>query len=177
MRSLISTALLLALACGAASAYAPTVADLDAHSRAAGNDLSQAVWVGKNLFSTKWPAEVSQVSANAFDSHLILGIRVWGVKFHRPITRKEFVDEVTALVERAFTVAPKAEEVDLWTSVPIVVGKDVVVSGDLAKPTTKTVFSITVRRGEPAAQVAARAYGDGHGVFWDQDWAHDAFKR
>ena len=54
------------------------------------------------------------------------------------------------LIARAFAAAPAAEEVDLWVTVPIAVGKGLVVSGDLAVPTTRTVFTLSVRRGEHA---------------------------
>lgn len=159
-----------------ASAYEPTVADLDANSRATGNQRSVAVDIGREIFARKWPAQVSQISANGFDAHVIVGMRLWGVKFHRPLTQEQFVREVTALVEKAFAAAPRAEEVDLWASVPIKVGKGEIVSGDLAQPTARTVFSVTVRRGESAAALAARIQR-GDGVFWDPAWTHEAFVR
>ena len=53
----------------------------------------------------------------SFRGHLIVGIRILGVKFHRPMTRGEFVSEVVALVETSFAAAPDTEEIDLWTSV------------------------------------------------------------
>ena len=147
------------------NASVPTVAELDSVSRAAGNRIDVAEDIGRSVFATKWPAQVSQISANEIDAHLIIGIRVWGVKFHHPITRAEFDAEVASLVAEAFAAVPQAEEVDLWASVPIPVGKGVVVSGDLAKPTTRTVYSASVRRGEkPEA------------TFLDQEWARDAFK-
>jgi hypothetical protein len=144
-------------------AYSPTVAELDADARAAGNRIDVAERIGDRVFKTAWPAQVSQISANALGKHVIVGIRVWGVKFHHPLTRGEFLDEVASLIRTAFAAAPEAEEVDLWASVPIEVGKGVIVSGDLAKPTTRTVYSVSVRRGEnPQA-------------YWDQDWEHSAF--
>lgn len=157
-------------------AATPSVADLDAAARASGNRRDVAQRIGESVFSTEWPAEVSHISANQLDAHLIVGIRLWGVKFHEPMTRDEFVEEVLAVVDRAFAAAPAAEEVDVWASVPIVVGRDVVVSGDLAKPTSRTVFSLTVRHDEAAAKVRARALS-GDGVFWDQEWVRSAFKQ
>jgi len=154
----------------------PSVADLDATARAAGNRTDIATTIGKSIFSTSWSAQISQVSANAVGMHLIVGVRIWGVKFHHPMTRKQFVGEVAALVGRAFAVAPDAEEVDVWASVPIAVGKGVIVSGDLAKPTTRTVFSLSVRRGEAAAQIVARASAPEGGAFWDPDWERTAFQ-
>jgi hypothetical protein len=162
----------------AATAYArrPSVAVLDANARAAGNDRAAAVQIGKVLFRTEWPAEINQVSADAFDGHLIVGIRIWGVKFHRPMTRGEFVSEVTNAVQTAFAAAPKAEEVDLWASVPISVRKGAIVSGDLAVPTTRTVFSVTAWRGESARELTDRVLR-GSGVFWSRDWEDSAFVR
>lgn len=157
-------------------AYAPSVADLDAAARSVGNRRDVAERIGESIFSTRWAAQVSQISANQIGNHLIVGIRLWGVKFHHPLTRDEFVSEVVTLAERAFAVAPAAEEIDLWASVPIVVGKGVVVSGDLAKPTSRTVFSLTARRGESAAALRARASQNAGDVFWDSQWARATFK-
>lgn len=173
-------ALALALLCGPANAFAlahePSVADLDAQARAAGNRLDIAEHIGESIFNAEWPAEVSQVSANELGKHLIVGVRIWGVKFHHPLTREEFVDEVLALSKRVFAAAPSAEEVDFWASVPIQVGKDIVVTGDLAKPTTRTVFALTVGRDETEEVLQQRAMRMSDGVFWDQQWIHDALR-
>jgi hypothetical protein len=178
LRKAISVAALLALliATSRAFAYEPTVADLDANSRAAGNQRAVAVEIGKAIFAREWPAQVSQISANGFDDHVVVGVRLWGVKFHRPLTQEQFVAEVTALVEKAFSAAPRAEEVDLWASVPLKVGKGEIVSGDLAQPTARTVFSVTVRRGESTSALSTRIQR-GDGIFWDPSWAHEAFVR
>jgi hypothetical protein len=159
----------------ASAAGPPPLAEVDAEARAAGNRKDIATRIGDVLFATTWPAQVSQVSANQLGSHLIVGIRIWGVKFHQKITRAEFLSEVVSLIEKAFAADPAIEEIDLWTSVPIAVGKGVIVSGDLAKPTSRVVYSITVRRGEAPGVVAARAAGT-QGVFWDEEWARNAFK-
>jgi hypothetical protein len=169
-------ALALAVVTGVARAYAPSVADLDAAARAVGNRRDIAQRIGLVVFSTRWSVQVTQISANQLGSHLIVGIRMWGVKFHRPITRSQFVDEVVTLVQRAFSAAPATEEIDVWASVPIAVAKGVVVSGDLAKPTSRTVFSLTVRRGESADALRARASLASDGVFWDPAWSLAAFK-
>jgi len=158
---------------GMAKAHSATVAELDANARAAGNRIDIAERIGDSVFKTTWAAQVSQISANALGKHLIVGIRVWGVKFHHPVTRQEFLEEVAALIDGAFAAAPEAEEVDLWASVPISVGKGVIVSGDLAKPTTRTVFSVSVRRGETAEAILAKSAS---AAFWDQEWERSAFK-
>lgn len=176
-RAVAAAALLAAVASGAAHAYAPSVADLDAAARAAGNRRDVAQHIGEAVFASRWPAEVNQISANELGTHLVVGVRMWGVKFERPITRAQFVDEVVAVVSRSFAAAPTAEEVDVWASVPIDVSKEVVVSGDLAKPTSRTVFSITVRRGESQEAMRARANQAGGGAYWDEEWAQTAFAR
>jgi hypothetical protein len=163
------------LTAAARAAGAPPLAQVDAEARASGNRKDIATRIGDALFATTWPAQVSQVSANQLGSHLIVGIRIWGVKFHEKMTRAEFLSEVVSLTEKAFAVDPAIEEIDLWTSVPIAVGKGVIVSGDLAKPTSRVVYSITVRRGEGPTVLAARAAGT-RGVFWDEEWARNAFK-
>jgi hypothetical protein len=171
-----ATALTLTTAAATVQAYSPSVAELDATARAAGNRRDLAQHIGDAIFSAHWPAEVSQISATELDGHLIVGIRVLGVKFHRPLTRDEFVGEVVALVERAFAAVPAAEEIDLWASVPVSVAKGVVVSGDLAMPTSRTVFSLSARRGESPAALRDRARRMSDGVFWDAGWVETAFK-
>ncbi len=157
-------------------AFAPSVADLDATARAAGNRIDIAQRIGRSIFLTQWPAEVNQVSANELDSHLIVGIRLWGVKFHRPLTRAEFVEEIVSLSQSIFAAAPGAEEIDFWASVPIDVTQGEIVNGDLARPTSRTVFSLTVRHSEGTQALRERAMHQSGGVFWDDQWARDAFK-
>ncbi len=169
------TAALFASVCNAAPAYAPTVAQLDAEARAVGNRRDLAEHIGDVIFATHWPAEVTQISANALAGHVIVGIRVLGIKFHAAMTREAFIDETVSLVGDAFSAAPEAEEIDLWASVPISVAKGVIVSGDLAKPTSRTVFSLSVRRGESPAAIRARVEAASGGAFWDTTWMRTAF--
>jgi hypothetical protein len=176
IRLVFGAALAIEIVRGAAAAYEPSVAQLDATARAAGNRRDVAQHIGASVFATLWPAEVSQISANALSGHLIVGIRVLGVKFHRPMTRDEFISEVVALVETSFAAAPATEEIDLWASVPLSVGKGAVVTGDLAKPTSRTVFSLSTRRNESAADLRARLTAGTDGVFWDAQWARFAFR-
>jgi len=168
------------LACAAASsiarANAPSIADLDATARAVGNRRDIAQSIGRAIFRTQWPAEVNQVSANELDKHLIVGIRIWGVKFHHPLTRAEFVDEIVALTGSIFSAAPDAEEIDFWAAIPLDVTKGEIVSGDLARPTSRTVFSLTVLRAEGTQALRERAMDESDGVYWDGEWARDAFR-
>jgi hypothetical protein len=176
IRLAVAAVLAAGIAGGIAAAYAPSVADLDAAARATGNRRDVAERIGRAIFTTRWPAEVNQISANSLDGHLIVGVRLWGVKFHQSMTRDDFIAEVVALVERTFAAAPATEEIDLWASIPMGIGKGVVVSGDLAKPTSRTVFSVTVRNGESSSSLRARIGGSGDGVFWDSSWADAALR-
>jgi len=171
------TALLWVAALATAPATVPSTADLDATARAAGNRLDIATRIGERVFAETWPAQVSQISANEIGDHLVVGVRLWGVKFHHAVTREEFVDEVAAIVADAFE-SSSAEEVDVWASVPIEVGKDVIVSGDLARPTVRTVFTLTAHRGQSPEAVASLALAKSSpDVFWDETWVRDAFKK
>lgn len=177
MRRAISLTLLIAaLVVGAARAHTTSVADMDASSRAAGNRHDVAVAVGEQIFRTAWPAQVFRVSANAIGNHIVVGLGVYGVKFHDPMTRSEFATQVSELAQRAFTAAPEAEEVDVWTVVPIEVGKGVIVSGDLAKPTTRTVFTASIMRDSPDDLLPTRLL-KGPKTYWDEEWARTAFKQ
>lgn len=159
-----------------ALASAPSVADLDATARAVGNRRDIAENIGRAIFRTQWPAEVNQVSANELDRHLIVGVRIWGVKFHRQLRRADFVDEIVSLTGSIFSAAPDAEEIDFWAAVPIDVTKGEIVSGDLARPTSRTVFSLTVLRSESTQSLRERAMNESDGVFWDAQWAQAAFR-
>lgn len=174
---LIAALTAAAVGCRIAAASVPSVADLDASARAAGNRIDVATHIGESVFATKWPAQVSQISANEVSGHLIVGVRIWGVKFHEAMTRQEFVDEVAALAGKAFAAAPNAEEVDVWASVPIAVAKGEIVSGDLAVPTSRTVFSVSAHRGESGTEIVARASSATGGAYWDEEWARAAFEK
>gem|GEM_PF-589699 len=176
LKSLCSLVLAVAVTTTVASAASASVADLDARSRASGNRIDIAMAVGERLFTRTWPAQVLQIVANEMGTHLVLGMRVSGVKFHSPLTREAFDREIVDLVTQGFTSAPAAEEIDVWATVPLDVGKGLVVSGDLAKPTTRTVFTISVRRTESPAALAARLRS-GTSVFLDEEWARAAFAK
>lgn len=91
------------------------------------------------------------------------------------MTRDQFYTQIASLVAECFTAAPKAEEIDVWTTVPLDVGKGIIVAGDLAKPTSRTVFTLSARRGEAPEALAARLRG-GEDVYVDEEWARTAFK-
>ena len=152
----------------------PSVSATDAAARASGNLRPLAVTVGRSLFTTQWPAQVLNVYANGVGRFRVVGLHLSGTHFHHPLTKAEFLDEIAALAERTFAAAP-VDEIDLWASVPLRVGKDVVVAGDLAKPTFRTVFTVSVERTEGRSAFEKRLR-QGTGIFWDQDWARTALK-
>lgn len=170
MRRVISLVCALALL-GAGNG---SVDAADAFARASGNQKPVAVQIGKALFTTQWSAQILKVYVNGFGTHAVAGVMLSGVKFHRPLTRDAFVNEVSAILGRTFAAAP-VEEVDLWCVVPLGVGKGIVVTGDNAKPTQRTVFTVTVRRGETAAAVRNRIDA-GKTVYWDTLWSRQALR-
>ncbi|MBV9737741.1 MAG: hypothetical protein JO177_06175 [Candidatus Eremiobacteraeota bacterium] len=153
---------------GVAADAAPPVNAVNAHARAFGTRKDTAVRIGLHLFTRRWDAQILRIYVDSAGTHQIAGIVLSGIKFHRPLTRARFLDEVDAIVARTFAAAP-VEEVDLWCVVPLSVGKGAVVSGDLAQPTERTVFSITVR-GEERAHAA-------NAMYWDAQWARDALQQ
>ncbi len=152
----------------------PGVGRTDAYARAAGNAKPIAITIGRVLFATQWPAQVLNVYADAIHGHSVAGLRISGVRFHHALTREEFIAEIGSLVSVTLR-SSSVDEVDVWATIPLRIGKDVVVAGDLAKPTSRTVFTLTVRRGESPASVAGRMR-DANGVFWDQDWMRGSLK-
>lgn len=152
----------------------PAVGASDAYARASGSLKPVAVTIGRAIFRTEWPAQVLNVYASGIDGARVAGLHVSGVHFHHALTRDEFLQEIADLVHDAFA-ASAVNEVDVWASVPLRVGKDIVVSGDLAKPTFRMVFTVSVRREESQTALLARMR-QGTGVFWDQDWTRTALK-
>ena len=93
------------------------------------------------------------------------------MKFHRGLDIDGFAAEVAEIARRTFA-ASSVEEVDIWAIVPLPLdkahAKSLVVSGDYAQPTARTVFAVTVRRGE-APELGERIRR-GTDVFWDPGW-------
>jgi hypothetical protein len=76
------------------------------------------------------------------------------------VTQAQFETDARAMALLALSNAPRVTEVDVWATVPEAVAAGTVVAGDLAAPTERTVFSLTLRRDAPAPR-----------VFVDKDWA------
>jgi len=145
-----------------AAAPGPSLSVVNAHARAYGTRKDTAVRIGRRLFTRGWSAQILRVYVDGAGSHQIAGIVLSGIKFHRPLGRALFLAEVGSIIALTFDAAP-VEEVDLWCVVPLSVGRGAVVSGDLAQPTERTVFSVTVRRRD--------RWRDGGAMYWDAAWA------
>lgn len=158
-------------ACGSAAAparAAATRALVDAAARAAGNRRPAAVALGTMLFTRIRPAQLVKVRIDGAGTHEVAGLVLSAVKFHSALDRAGFTSEVIELVRSTFA-ASDVEEVDCWATVPFAQGHNVVVTGDMAQPTSRTVFAVSVLRTE-AATFADRVRR-GIDVFWDPGFA------
>jgi hypothetical protein len=133
--------------------------------RSSGSDLATARTIAAALLAHPLAAQLLRVRCERVGTHVDCGLVVSGVKFHRPLDLAAWNAEIAGLIHGAFAAAPGVEEVDCWATVPLDAGKGTVVSGDFAKPTAATVFSITVPRTLRGA-VRARLCS-GEGIFWD----------
>lgn len=148
-------------------AAAPSALDLSANARASGNRRDEAVRLARVLLAHTWPAQVLKIRIDAAGSHAVAGLVLSGVKFHRNLDAQGFLAEVAALVRQTLAAAA-VEEVDVWATVPIAVGKGAVVAGDFAQPTSRIVFSCTIRRSDARDVLGRLRRGDS--VFWAEDW-------
>jgi hypothetical protein len=142
-------------------------ADSNAAARAAGNRRPEAIKIGRVLLATVWPVQIMRIRVDAVGKHSIAGLMLSAVKFHQEIDRAGFLNEIELLVQRTFATSG-VEEVDVWATVPIPVKAHTTVSGDLAEPTSRTVFAVTCRREQLAGLVARLRNGDG--VYWSDDF-------
>jgi hypothetical protein len=171
MRTSAAAAATFALVSLAFAAAAPLAAraggseaEVDAYARAAGNRRADAVALGTVLFAQRRSAQVVKVRVDGAMSHEVAGLVVSGVKFHAPLSQSEFTDEVIDLVRTTFA-ASRVEEVDVWATVPLATEAGAIVSGDMAQPTSRTVFAVSVRRAEgPDYATRIRRGTD---VYWD----------
>ena len=114
------------------------------------------------------PAQIVKVRIDGQGTHAVAGLVLSGVKFHGALGRAGFENEVIDVVTSAFA-ASDVEEVDCWATVPFAQGARVTVTGDMAQPTSRTVFAVTVRRAERAS--FADRLRRGTDVFWDPRFA------
>jgi hypothetical protein len=151
----------------AAGAAVPSVVDVNAAARAAGNRKDEAVKIGRSLLATRGPAQITKIRVDGIGPHQVAGIVLSGEKLREPVDAAGFVEQAIELIEAAFE-AGDVEEVDVWATIPIPVAAGAVVSGDLAVPTSRIVFSTGARRIDRA--VYAARIRAGTGVYWAPDW-------
>jgi hypothetical protein len=145
----------------------PSTADLDAAARASGNRPAVARAIGRRLFASVWPAQLTRIRVDGIGDHAIAGLLLSGVKFHGALDRAGFEREIGALVAGAFAAAP-IEEVDVWATVPIPYDRRQPVTGDYAQPVSRIVFAVTCTRSE-LSDLPARLRA-GRDVFWAPDF-------
>jgi hypothetical protein len=139
--------------------------DARVRARSGGSDLATARRIAAALLAQPLAAQLLKVRCERAAGHVDCGLTVSGTRFHRVLDTESWNAEVARLLDRAFAAAPAADEIDLWATVPLDAGKGAIVSGDLAEPTSATVFSITVPRS--ARGTVRERLADGKGVFWD----------
>ena len=149
----------------ALSAVSARADDGRVNARSAGSDLTTARRIAGVLLARPLSAQLLRVRCERVGSHTDCGLVVSGVKFHQPLDLAGWNAEIGELIAGAYAAAPGIDEIDCWATVPLATGRGTVVSGDFAKPTSATVFSITVPRGSLAA--VPNRLRDGQGVFWD----------
>ncbi len=140
-------------------------ADSRAEARSSGNDRATALRIATALLTRPPAAQLLRVRCERVGRHADCGLVLSGTHFHRTLDLRAWNAEVAGLLAGAYAAAPAVDEIDLWATVPLDAGKGTVVSGDYAKPTAATVFSIAVPRAERGA-VAERLRA-GRDVFWD----------
>jgi hypothetical protein len=133
--------------------------------RSSGSDVATARTIARALLTRPPAAQLLRVRCERVGAHVDCGLILSGKKFHRRLDVRSWNAEIASLIDRAYAAAPQVDEIDCWAIVPLDAGKGAVVSGDYAKPTSATVFSISVPRADRAS-VRSRLE-TGSGVFWD----------
>lgn len=169
MRRAAAAAALAVAALGPACVFAaqPSVVDVNAEVRSAGNRKDEAVKIGRSLLATRGPAQITKIRVDGIGPHQVAGIVLDGEKLREPVGAAAFAEQAIELIEATFE-AGDVEEVDVWATVPIAVAPGAIVSGDLAVPTSRTVFSASARRVD--RRVYAARVRAGNGVYWAPDW-------
>jgi len=136
-----------------------------ARSRTEGNAPDVAERVAVALLSVGFPEQILRVRVVRTAPAVVAGIMLSGVKFHEQVNRQTFAADAADMVYRTFASDPSISEVDVWAVVPIAVTAGASVSGDMAVPTTRTVFSASVRRDDWARDQNALG-----ATYWETDF-------
>ncbi|HET9343719.1 MAG TPA: polysaccharide deacetylase family protein [Candidatus Eremiobacteraceae bacterium] len=140
-----------------------------AKDRIAGNAPDVAERVAVALLSVGYPEQILKVRTYKTEPAVVAGIMLSGVKFHAPVDRQTFAADAADMIYRAFAADPSVSEVDVWAVVPIAVSPYADVSGDLAVPTNRTVFSAAVLRRD-----FTRDEGSLGTTYWEAGWLDQA---
>lgn len=152
---------------GAIATRSPSIALVNiARARIEGNAPDVAESIAVALLARHFAEPISKVHVLAIPAATIAGITLSGTKFHARRDRAHFVTDVSAMAALAFAAAPQVREVDIWATVPVSVPAGAAVSGDLAVPAAKTVFSAVATR--RAGQPNALQWGT---MYWDPAWS------
>jgi peptidoglycan/xylan/chitin deacetylase (PgdA/CDA1 family) len=136
-----------------------------ARSRIAGNAPDVAERVAVALLSGGFPEQVLKVRVFKTAPAVVAGIMISGVKFHEPVDRRTFAADAADMVYRAFAADPKISQVDVWAVMPVAVASNATVSGDLAVPTSRTVFSASRRRSDWISEPGGLGT-----TYWEPGW-------
>ena len=119
-----------------------------ARARSEGNSPEVAESIAVALLSGRFPEPILKVRVDHTMHEDVAGIMLSGQKFHAAVDRSAFVRDAAAMVDRAFAQSAAIGEVDVWAVLPVKVAAHADVSGDLAIPTDRTVFSAAVLRAQ-----------------------------
>jgi peptidoglycan/xylan/chitin deacetylase (PgdA/CDA1 family) len=146
------------------SAFVPArsglVLESIARKRIEGNDPAVAERIGISLLRDQFPEPIEKIRVLTVPAASVAGIMLSGSGLHGPVTATQFEADARAMALLALSNAPRVSEVDVWATVPQGVAAGTIVAGDLAAPTERTVFSLSLRRNAPAAR-----------AFVDKVWA------
>jgi peptidoglycan/xylan/chitin deacetylase (PgdA/CDA1 family) len=153
-----------AQAAGAGSVYVSvrsgSVMESIARARTEGNDPTVAERIGISLLREQFREPIEKIRVLTVPAASVAGIMLSGSNLHGPVTETQFEADARAMALLALSNAPRVSEVDVWAIVPQAVPAGTIVAGDLAAPTERTVFSLSMRRDAPARR-----------AFVDKQWA------
>lgn len=140
-----------------AAASVPSVLDVDARARAAGNARAEAEHVARALLAQRWAMQLIQVEVDQIGSHRVAGVTLLGVKLKQKVDAAGFLAQANRIVDLAFASDSELEEVDLRVTVPWGRRSS---AGDMDRIYDRAVFTLTVRRSAPHVREA----------YWDAAW-------
>jgi hypothetical protein len=139
------------------AAAAPSLLDVNARARAAGNARAEAEHVARVLLAKPWAMQVTRVEVDTAGSHHVAGVTLLGVKLKRKIDAAGFLAQANTIVDVTLASDLQLEEVDLRVTVP---SGPRGAAGDMDRVYDRAVFTLTVRRSAPGTREP----------YWDAAW-------